>query len=193
VPLLLAAGREHDARELIDEQLIRCRAFGAPRPLGAALRAASLLHQSDDAIPLLEEAVAVLEPSPGRLELAYAMLALGSARRRAGHRADARPMLTEALELALSCQADSVARRAHEELIAAGARPRRDPIESRSKLTASESRVARMAAEGMTNREVAQALFVTEKTIENHLRSVFRKLEIGSRTQIAGALTVASP
>jgi DNA-binding NarL/FixJ family response regulator len=49
-----------------------------------------------------------------------------------------------------------------------------------------------MAAEGMTNREVAQALFVTEKTIENHLRSVFRKLEIGSRTQIARALTVAS-
>ncbi|MFL6049403.1 MAG: ATP-binding protein [Gaiellales bacterium] len=192
VPLLLAAGREQEARDLIDEQLGRCRAFGAPRPLGAALRAASLLHQGDDAIALLEEAVAVLEPSPARLELAYAMLALGSARRRAGHRADARPTLAEALDLALACQADAVALRAHEELIAAGARPRRDPIESRSKLTASESRVARMAAEGMTNREVAQALFVTEKTIENHLRSVFRKLEIGSRTQIGRALTVAS-
>lgn len=135
----------------------------------------------------------MLETSPGRLELAYAMLALGSAQRRAGRRADARPMLAEALEVALACQADSVARRAHEELIAAGARPRRDPIESRSKLTASESRVARMAAEGMTNREVAQALFVTEKTIENHLRSVFRKLDIGSRTQIAQALAVAGP
>jgi DNA-binding NarL/FixJ family response regulator len=101
-------------------------------------------------------------------------------------------MLAEALELALDCQADSVARRAHEELIAAGARPRRDPIESRSNLTASESRVARMAAEGMTNREVAQALFVTKKAIENHLRSVFRKLDIGSRTQIARALTASS-
>ena len=193
VPLLLAAGRQDEAGTLIDEQLRRCRAFGAPRPLGAALRAASLLHERDESIPLLEEAVSVLETSPGRLELAYAMLALGSAQRRAGRRAEARPMLAEALEVALACQADAVARRAHEELIAAGARPRRDPIESRSKLTASESRVARMAAEGMTNREVAQALFVTEKTIENHLRSVFRKLEIGSRTQIAQALTVAGP
>src|SRR4051812_21477038 len=229
VPLLLAAGREEEARDLIDEQLGRCRAFGAPRPLGAALRAASLLHQGDDAIALLEEAVAVLEPLPARLGPAYPMLALGSARRRArpradprpaaapapdlaparrgradarrarggagagaGHRGAAGPTLAEALDLALACQADAVALRAHEELIAAGARPRRDPIESRSKLTASESRVARMAAEGMTNREVAQALFVTEKTIENHLRSVFRKLEIGSRTQIARALAVGS-
>ena len=73
--------------------------------------------------------------------------------------------------------------------MAAGARPRRDPIESRSTLTASELRVARMAAEGMTNREIAQALFLTEKTIEVHLTRVYRKLEIHSRSQLPRALS----
>jgi DNA-binding CsgD family transcriptional regulator len=76
--------------------------------------------------------------------------------------------------------------------VAAGARPRRDPIESRSRLTASELRVARIAATGLTNREVAQSLFLTEKTIENHLRSVYRKLGIQSRSQLPRALP-ASP
>jgi DNA-binding NarL/FixJ family response regulator len=78
--------------------------------------------------------------------------------------------------------------RAHEELVTAGARPRRDPFESRNNLTASELRVARLAAEGTTNREIAQALFLTENTIETHLRSVFRKLDIHSRSQLARAL-----
>jgi len=90
--------------------------------------------------------------------------------------------------LVFVCSADAVAARAHDELVTAGARPRRDPTESRSNLTASELRVARFAAEGMTNREIAQALFVTENTIETHLRSVFRKLEIRSRSQLARAL-----
>jgi DNA-binding NarL/FixJ family response regulator len=113
---------------------------------------------------------------------------LGAATRRAGRRAEAREPLREALEQARACGADAVAARAHEELVAAGARPRRDPTESRSTLTASEVRVARMAADGMTNREIAQALFLTENTIETHLRSVFRKLEIRSRSQLARAL-----
>jgi DNA-binding CsgD family transcriptional regulator len=137
---------------------------------------------------LLEQSVTQLEQSPRRLEYAIALLELGAAIRRAGRRADARTPLREALELASACGADAVAVRAHDELVTAGARPRRDPTESRSTLTASELRVARMAAEGMTNREIAQALFLTENTIETHLRSVFRKLDIGSRSQLARAL-----
>jgi len=90
--------------------------------------------------------------------------------------------------MARACGADAVAVRAHDELIAAGARPRRDPTQSRSNLTASELRVARMGADGMTNRQIAQALFLTENTIETHLRSVFRKLDIRSRSQLARAL-----
>jgi DNA-binding CsgD family transcriptional regulator len=96
--------------------------------------------------------------------------------------------LREAVAVAGECGASAVGARAHDELVAAGARPRRDPIESRSKLTASETRVARMAAEGMTNREIAQALFLTEKTIEVHLTRSNRKLDISSRSQLPRAL-----
>jgi DNA-binding CsgD family transcriptional regulator len=187
-PLLALLGRQDDARELAREELERCRAFGVPGPLGISLRTFGLVEPGDSGIELLEQSVAELRRSPRRLERALALLELGAATRRAGRRADAREPLREALELARACGADAVAVRAHDELVTAGARPRRDPTESRSKLTSSELRVARMAAEGMTNRQVAQALFLTENTIETHLRSVFRKLEIRSRSQLARAL-----
>jgi DNA-binding NarL/FixJ family response regulator len=167
------------------EDVTRSRAFGEPRALGMSLRAAGLARGSFED---LDESVAILRPSPARLELALSLLALGSAHRRAGRRTDARPVLAEAVELAAACGATAIAARAHDELVAAGARPRRDPIESRSKLTASEQRVARMAADGMTNREIAQALFLTEKTIEVHLTSTYRKLDISSRSQLPRAL-----
>lgn len=187
-PLLESLGRHEEARVLAREELERCRAFGAPGPLGISLRTLGILEPGDAGIGLIEQSVAELQRSPRRLEQAVSMLELGAAIRRAGRRADARKPLHEALDLARACGADAVAVRAHEELVAAGARPRRDPVESRSNLTASELRVARMAAEGMTNREIAQALFLTENTIETHLRSVFRKLDIHSRSQLARAL-----
>jgi DNA-binding CsgD family transcriptional regulator len=187
-PLLASLGRQDDAHGLAREEVKRCRAFGAPGPLGISLRTLGLLEQAGSGIELLEQAVVHLERSPARLEHALALLELGAATRRAGRRADARKPLREALTRASACGADAIAVRAHEELVAAGARPRRDPTESRSNLTASELRVARLAAQGMTNREIAQALFLTENTIETHLRSVFRKLEIQSRSQLARAL-----
>jgi DNA-binding CsgD family transcriptional regulator len=187
-PLLASLDRVEEARALAREDVDRCRAFGAEGPLGVSLRALGVVEQGDAGIEFLEEGVAHLENSPARLEHARALLELGAAIRRAGRRAEAREPLREALALARACGADAVAERAHNELVTAGARPRRDPTESRSNLTASELRVARLAAEGMTNREIAQALFVTENTIETHLRSVFRKLGIRSRSQIARAL-----
>jgi len=187
-PLLASLGRHDEARALAREEHERCTAFGAPGPLGASLRTLGLIEQGSSGIRLLEQAVAHLRRSPARLEHALALLELGAATRRAGQRADARGPLREALELARACGADAIAVRAHDELIAAGARPRRDPTESRSNLTASELRVARMGADGMTNRQIAQALFLTENTIETHLRSVFRKLDIRSRSQLARAL-----
>ena len=187
-PLLASLGRHDEARALAREELERCTTFGAPGPLGASLRTVGLIEPGASGIGLLEQAVACLQRSPARLEHALALLELGAATRRAGRRADAREPLREALELARACGADAVAVRAHDELVAAGARPRRDPTESRSNLTASELRVARMAADAMTNREIAQALFLTENTIETHLRSVFRKLEIRSRSQLARAI-----
>jgi DNA-binding NarL/FixJ family response regulator len=78
-------------------------------------------------------------------------------------------------------------------LLIAGARPRRDALHGRDALTASELRVALMAAEGMTNREIAQALFVTTKTVETHLHHAFQKLDVDSRTQLGAALAAPSP
>jgi DNA-binding CsgD family transcriptional regulator len=186
--LLASLDRREEARTLGHEELERCRAFGAEGPIGASLRTLGLVEPGESGIGLLEQAVAHLQQSSARLEHALALLELGAAIRRTGRRADAREPLREALELATACGADAIAARAHDELVTAGARPRRDPTENRSNLTASEMRVARMAAEGTTNREIAQALFLTENTIETHLRSVFRKLQISSRSQLARAL-----
>jgi DNA-binding NarL/FixJ family response regulator len=144
---------------------------------------------ADDSLELLRESVDVLRASPARLEFALSLHELGAALRRKGERVAARDPLKEAVEVAGECAATALAARAHDELVAAGARPRRDPIESRSHLTASEARVAKMAAGGMTNREIAQALFLTEKTIEVHLTSTYRKLDIGSRSQLSRALS----
>ena len=73
--------------------------------------------------------------------------------------------------------------------MALGAKPRRDAITGRDALTAGELRVARLAAEGLTNRQIAQALFITTKTAKGHLSHVYRKLEITRRDQLATALT----
>src|SRR5581483_3873745 len=117
----------------------------------------------------------------------------GSALRRANHRADAREPLREALDLAQRAGAVSLAEKAHNELIAAGARPRRVVRSGAASLTPSERRIATMTAEGLSNREIAQALFVTLRTVEMHLSNVFRKLEISSRTQIPAALAADAP
>jgi DNA-binding NarL/FixJ family response regulator len=113
---------------------------------------------------------------------------LGAALRRANRRAAARDHLREALELATVCGAAALAARAETELLATGARPRRIALSGVASLTPSERRVAEMAAEGPTNREIAQALFVTQRTVEVHLTSIYRKLAISSRSQLAAAL-----
>ena len=108
--------------------------------------------------------------------------------RRRGRRAIAREPLRRGLDLAQRCGALALARRAHAELVATGARPRRLVLTGVDALTPSERRVAEFASEGLTNREIAQALFVTEKTVETHLGHVFRKLDLGSRSQLPEAL-----
>jgi DNA-binding NarL/FixJ family response regulator len=157
-------------------------------PLGRALRILGAIEGGDEGIGLLREAVAVLEPSPARVEHAYALAALGAALRRANRRAEARDHLRRALELAQRAGATLLAEQAHEELIATGARPRRVELSGAAALTPSERRTAAMAAEGMSNREIAQALFVTLRTVEMHLSNAFRKLGVSSRTQLAAAL-----
>jgi DNA-binding CsgD family transcriptional regulator/predicted negative regulator of RcsB-dependent stress response len=185
--LLARLGDLERADGLVGEAVRRAEVFGSPVARGIALRAAALVAQPTDHDGLAAS-VALLRDGRARLELARSLVELGAALRRSGRRADAREPLREGLQVAVECGANALAGRAHQELVAAGARPRRDPTESRSSLTASEGRVAHKAADGMTNREIAQALFVTENTIETHLRSVYRKLDINSRSQLAGAL-----
>ena len=185
---LLQLGEQDEARRLASEELELARTWGAPRALGAALRVAGLVEGGEQGLQQLGEAVEVLSDSPAKLEHAKARGELGAALRRAGHRVQAREHLRRAVELATICGAGALAARSESELLASGARPRRIALSGVESLTPSERRVAELAAQGPTNREIAQALFVTQRTVEVHLTSIFRKLDIKSRSQLAAAL-----
>ena len=183
-----ALGQAERARGLADEELELARAFGRPRAIGVSLRARALVDGGPQAVALLRDAVRVLSMSASKLELARALTDYGALLRRAGKRTDARGQLEQGLDLAHACGARAIATRARAELIALGARPRRDAITGRDALTAAELRVARLAAQGMTNREIGQALFITGRTASVHLSRAYRKLGIRSRAEIADAL-----
>ena len=185
---LLRLGRRERACQLADAELADVRVFGAPRALGIALRAAGLARGGREGLALLGESVAALDGSPALLERARSMAELGAALRRDGQRAAARDPLARALELAARCGARPLAARAREELRAAGARPRRPWRTGVDALTPSELRVARLAAEGRSNREIAYELYVTLKAVEGHLARVYAKLGIEGRSQLARAL-----
>jgi DNA-binding NarL/FixJ family response regulator len=163
--------------------------------MGVALRTVAALGRSADAVEPLREAVEVLEASELRLEHAYALHDLGAALRRAGARREARVPLRVALELAVACDAARLRDRARDELLASGARPRRIATTGRDALTPAELRVAELAAQGRANREIAQELFVTIKTIETQLSQAYSKLGIHGRSQLVDALSaeIATP
>jgi DNA-binding CsgD family transcriptional regulator len=140
----------------------------------------------------LEKAADVLGDSEEVLEHARALTELGLALRHARRRRAAREPLRQALALSDDCGALALAERARAELLAAGARPRRSALSGVKSLTQRELEVARRAAEGKSNREVANSLFVTVKTVEWHLSHVFHKLDVSSRRQLAHVLGTAS-
>lgn len=179
--------RTEEAIALAAEELEAARAWGGRQAIGHALRVLGQLRR-EEGLADLEAAVETLEQSSARLELAKALLDLGTALRLARQPTKAREPLRRAIELGSACSADALAERARSELRAAGARPRREALGGIESLTPSERRVAGMAAEEMTNREIAQALFVTPKTVEVHLSNAYRKLEISNRRQLAGVL-----
>ena len=179
--LAAAALGASEAAGYAEEQLARARAFGSPAAIGDALITRAFVLRSVDG---LEEAAAVAHP----LVRARALLALGRAERVGGAPAAAREPLREAMELASAAGARGLVDEALDELAAAGARPRKRGGHGAHLLTAAEARVARLAAEGASNREIAQELFVTLKTVEMHLSSAYRKLDISSRAQLAARL-----
>jgi DNA-binding CsgD family transcriptional regulator len=160
------------------EEVRLARRWGAPRALGIALRA----HGE------LQESAAVLARAGAPLEHARTLVELGAAIARGGRRVAAREPLREALELAHRCGATALAARAREELVAAGARPRRELRTGVEALTPSELRVTRLAADGLTNRQIAEALFVTMRTVEVHLTHAYAKLGVSSRAELKGTV-----
>jgi DNA-binding CsgD family transcriptional regulator/tetratricopeptide (TPR) repeat protein len=185
---LLPDGDRDRALRLAREELALSRRWGAPRAVGVSLRTLGLAEAGDVGRERLAESVRVLEPSGAQLELARSLVELGAATRRAGSRSAAREPLHAGMELAHRCGARRLVERARHELVASGVRPRRAMRTGVDALTASELRVASLAAEGMSNRDIAQALFVTLRTVEVHLTHAYQKLDIASRRELPAAL-----
>ena len=193
--LALAPEQRDEAAMLVAEELKLARATGLARPQGIALRAAGMLDSHEAGIDQLRESVSLLEASEDRLEHARSCVELGAALRRRHRRAEARQQLAKGIAFARRCGAQRLAARAGDELRAAGGRVRRPASTGVDALTASELRVARLAAGGRTSPEIAQELYVSLKTVETHLSHVYAKLGLagqGSRSRLTEALATGS-
>lgn len=183
-----AAGRFEQAHDLAEDGVRRAEAVGLARPRGVALHAAGLVADTRSSVPLLRRAAEILADSPAVTEHARALVSLGIGLRRTGSTDTARDVLRRALALADEIGSRPLATRARNALLASGARPRRAAVTGKAALTPAELRVADLAAAGHTNRQIAQALFVTGKTVETHLTHIYRKLQISDRRGLATAL-----
>ncbi|MCP3803702.1 AAA family ATPase [Allokutzneria sp. A3M-2-11 16] len=188
----LALGEVEAAHALVAEELALASSFGAARSVGVALRVLGLVEGGAAGLARLAESVAVLDGTGCEVELARALVDHGAALRRLGRRSEAQHHLRRGLDLAARQRARPLTDRANEELVASGARPRREALTGPAALTGSELRVARLASGGASNREIAQALFVSRRTVEVHLTSSYRKLGITSRAELRHALGSAT-
>jgi DNA-binding CsgD family transcriptional regulator len=177
-------GRPAEAQELAECELALAEAFGAPGAIGRALRALGAIRGPERGLEALEEAVKRLETSQAALERARTLVDFGAALRRSGRRRDAREPLRLGLDLAQRCGADALVTRAKIEAKTAGARPRRTAVSGVDALTERERQVALLAARGLSNRQIADQLVVTVKTVEWHLGHSFRKLDVASRERL---------
>ena len=178
-------GEAEAAAELVGEELELARAIGSPRATGVALATLGTVTAS---AADLGAAVELLDRAGARLDAARARVELGAVLRRARRPRDARGPLRDGLDLARRIGSSALADRARSELEAAGGRPRRERTTGSDALTPRERQIAELASSGLSNPEIAERLFVTRKTIEAHLRSVFRKLGAASRTELRDAL-----
>ncbi|MGE3140524.1 MAG: AAA family ATPase [Thermoleophilia bacterium] len=192
----LLAGREDgraEALALADESLAAARRAGLPGAAAIALRVRGLALRDEEGLRALAEAERDLAAGDLALDHAAALLDLGSAERRAGRRREARVTLRRALDAAARLGAGRLAATAREELAASGARLRTEALEGVAALTPGELRVAELAARGLSNREIAETLWVTRKTVEVHLGRSYSKLGIRSRRHLAEALGAGLP
>lgn len=183
----LRLGEDDRARALTTEHLELSRLWGTSSDIGAGLRVLARI-EAEKRVDLLAEAIAALEESPSRLELAGALVDLGEALRVARRRKDAHDPLRRGADLAVACGSRVLRQRALDGLASLGDRPRKLMFSGHESLTASERRVAQLALDGRTNRDIAQELFVTPKTVENQLGRAYIKLGITGRRQLADAM-----
>ncbi|MEU9822355.1 AAA family ATPase [Pseudonocardia alni] len=189
--LLADSGRAHEAHGIVEGGADRAARWGTGRGRGLALLARGVVTAGPRGEDMLREAVAVLEGSPARTELILAHHLLGRAMLVSDHAEDAREQLRQAATLAARCGALRAARVARELLVQAGGRMRPPTGSPLDPLTGAERRVVALAAEGARNREIAEALFVTLRTVEVHLTSAFRKLGVTDRAALAGIVDAA--
>ena len=185
---LVSLGHRAQAVEIARRELAEASSFGAPHMVGVALSVCGSLESGPAGLARLREAASILERSEARLDHALALVNLGVGLRDRGEREPARRELSRALDIASRCGAITLAERARSEMTVAGARPRREQLTGPGSLTPAELRAARMAADGLSNREIAQALLVSAKTIETQLSAAYAMLSITSRHELRGAL-----
>lgn len=187
----MLAGEPEQARELAADALAAATSTQVPVTIARALRAVAATTQGEQAVDRLREALALIDQRQ-RLERVHLLVDLGAALRRANHRRAATESLQHGHSLALAGGAIALADRARTELAAAGVRLTREPrSDGHEALTPAERRIAELAATGHSNREIAQLLFVTTKTVEYHLGHTYRKLGINRRSQLAHRLMPA--
>jgi DNA-binding CsgD family transcriptional regulator len=180
-------GRRDDARRVLTRLERQAASTAIPVAAAAAARCRGMLD--DDFEPAFARALAWDDRRPMPFERARTLLAFGRRLHRSRRRAEARKRLRAALEGFERLNADAWACQAEAELRAAGARRRRERDEHA--LTSQELRVAAAVQRGASNRDIAADLFLSPKTVEFHLRQIYRKLDVHSRTQLVAALADA--
>ena len=174
-----------DHAGVIDDEIALAERFGLPVQLGAALVVKAQVTSGPESDVLLKRAIDLLEENDAPLELARALVERGGRERRAGQRRLAQEFLRRAVHLAHQCGATALQHRAEDELRACGARPRRLAISGLDSLTPSEDRISRLVVQGHSNREIAEMLYLTRNTVAWHVKNVYRKLDVGSRAELA--------
>jgi DNA-binding NarL/FixJ family response regulator len=185
-------GDRERAAALVAEHLGLARSFGVARHIGVALcEAAMLASDRAEASRLLREATGLLQDSPARLELARALELLGTILLEDGNHQEGWASVRRSAELAAQCRAPVMAERLRVLLAGSGTRPPLPHLTGIRALTSSERQVAQLAADGLTNRQIAEKLFLSEKTVEAHLSRSYRKLGVRTRTQLAVRMAVS--
>jgi DNA-binding CsgD family transcriptional regulator len=188
VEAYLRIDRAGDAAELAASFLAAATAKGQPWAMARALRGRGLVAEGSEAVAAFEESLTLHALTPDIFETARTQLAYGARLRRARRRVDAREQLHAALTTFMRLGAAAWADQVSAELAATGETARRRDVTTLVQLTPQEFQIARLLSDGSTTREAAAATFLSPKTIEYHLRSIYRKLDVHSRQDLARAM-----